>query len=174
MASVSIRAATPEDAEAITRIYMQSAEHHALLDPERNQVPDPAVICERYRTGAQHPEGEEGVTLVAEKGGAVLGFLDARLVPPFDPMFRPVTLCFIADVAVAAEHRSEGIGEKLMKASEQWGASRGAGFVALEYHNANTRAATFYERLGYRPKSTVAVKPVDSFQNHVRDDRDRG
>ena len=174
MASVSIRVATPEDAEAITRIYMQSAEHHALLDPERNQVPDPAAICERYRTGAQHPAGEEGVTLVAEKHGEVLGFLDARLIPPFDPMFRPVTLCFITDVAVATDRRREGIGEQLMTAVEQWGSSRGAGLVALEYLNANTRAASFYDRLGYRPKSTVAVKAVASLQNHVRDDRDRG
>ncbi|HYK18857.1 MAG TPA: hypothetical protein VEV37_12590, partial [Bryobacteraceae bacterium] len=37
-------------AEAITFVYMQSAELHARLDPERNHVLDRWAIVERYRT----------------------------------------------------------------------------------------------------------------------------
>jgi ribosomal protein S18 acetylase RimI-like enzyme len=159
MASVRIRPATPEDAEAITRIYTQSAEHHARMDPERNHVPDQTAIAERYRTGRQHPDEEtESVTLISEMDGSVVGFLDARVVRPFDPMYRPLTYCFVADIAVAEEHRSEGVGEKLMRACEDWAKEQGAGFVSLEHHVSNTRAAAFYERLGYRSASVVAIK----------------
>jgi GNAT superfamily N-acetyltransferase len=159
MASVSIRRAIPEDAEAILFIYMQSAELHARLDPERNHVPDQAEILERYRTGTQHPEDSiAAVTLVAEDAGQVVGFLDARLTKPIDPMYRPATYCFIADVAVAEEHRGRGVGGALMEAVEKWAAESGAEFVLLEYHAGNERAAEFYAELGYRSGSVVAVK----------------
>jgi len=159
MASVSIRRVTPEDAEAILFIYMQSAELHARLDPERNHTPGREEILERYRTGAQHPEDSiAAVTLVAEEAGQVVGFLDARLTKPFDPMYRPATYCFIADVAVAEEHRGRGVGRALMEAVEKWAAESGAEFVLLEYHAGNERAAEFYAELGYRSGSVVAVK----------------
>lgn len=159
MPLVRIRPATPDDAEAITRVYMESAEQHALIDPERNHVPDPVAIEERYRTGRQHPDdGAEAITVVAEAGSRVVGFLDARLLRPFDPMYRSTTYCFIADVAVSAAHRSQGIGEQLMRAAEEWARQHGAEFVSLEYHTGNSRAAAFYERLGYRPASVVAIK----------------
>jgi ribosomal protein S18 acetylase RimI-like enzyme len=159
MASVKIRPAVPEDAEAITRVYTESAELHAAIDPERNHVPDIAMIAERYRSGRQHPEdGMEAITLVAEDAGEILGFLDAHLLRPFDPMYRPMTYFFIADIAVTTAHRSRGIGEQLMRAAEQWASEHGADFVSLEYHVSNPRAAAFYDRLGYRPASAVAIK----------------
>jgi ribosomal protein S18 acetylase RimI-like enzyme len=159
MASVRIRPATPDDAEAITRIYIESAAHHALIDPERNHIPDRVAIEERYRTGRQHPDdGEETVTLLAETGGEIAGFLDARLMQPFDPMYRPATVCFIADIAVSTAHRSRGIGEQLMQAAEEWARRHGAEFVTLEYHSGNPRAGSFYARLGYRNASVVAIK----------------
>ena len=161
MVSVRIRQSVPADAEGITRIYLESAEHHARIDPERNHVPDRATIQERYRAGRQHPESAAAnVTLVAEAEEGILGFLDARIDRPFDPMYRRMTYCFVADIAVASSHRSQGIGEKLMRAAEEWGRRNGAELVVLEYHNANPRAAEFYARLGYRPASVVAVKPL--------------
>lgn len=159
MASVSIRRATPEDAEAILFIYMQSAELHARLDPDRNHVPERTEILERYRSGAQHPEDSTAsVTFIAEEAGRVVGFLDARLTKPFDPMYRPSTYCFIADVAVAEGQRGRGVGRTLMQAAEQWAAESGAEFVLLEYHVSNERAAALYAELGYRAGSVVAVK----------------
>jgi GNAT superfamily N-acetyltransferase len=159
MASVQIRTATPEDAEAITRIYTESAELHALLEPERNHVPDRSAIEDRYRRGAQHPDDvRETVTLVAEVAGQIVGFLDARLTQPLDPMYRPATYCFIADIAVAADRRGQGAGRALMQATEQWAAEHAAEFVLLEYHAKNERAAAFYAELGYRSGSVVAVK----------------
>lgn len=166
MASARIRCATPEDAEAITFIYMQSAELHARLDPDRNHVPDQAEIEERYRTGAQHPEdAKASITLVAEDAGRLVGFLDARIIEAydaFDPMYRPATYCFVADVGVDEERRREGIGRALMHAIEQWAQEWDADFLLLEYHVGNTPAATLYERLGFRSGSMVACKRLGS------------
>jgi ribosomal protein S18 acetylase RimI-like enzyme len=42
--------------------------------------------------------------------------------------------------------------------AEEWGRRNGAEFVSLEYQYDNQRAAAFYERMGYRPASMVAIK----------------
>src|ERR1044071_9994548 len=50
---LTIRTALPKDAEGITRTYMESAEFHAGLDPERYALPDAQDILTRYREGRQ-------------------------------------------------------------------------------------------------------------------------
>jgi ribosomal protein S18 acetylase RimI-like enzyme len=159
MLAVQIRPAVPGDAEGITRVFLESAAHHGRIDAQRYYVPDRLAIVERYRNGRQHPEpGPGAITLVAELGDEIAGFLDARLGEPFDAMHRPMTYCFVADIAVAAAQRSLGVGRQLMRAAEEWGQRNGAEFVSLEYHFDNQRAAAFYERMGYRPASMVAIK----------------
>src|SRR5215475_432889 len=92
--AVTIRPAVPEDADGIARTFVESAEYHACLDPERYSVPALETIVTRYREGQQHPQtGEQGITLVAELNGEIVGFVDARLFQPQDPMHRAMTFC---------------------------------------------------------------------------------
>ncbi len=163
---LTIRTAIPEDADGITRTYMESAEFHAGLDPERYAVPSPDAIVARYREGGQHPEHSEpkqadgeAVTLVAELEGDIVGFVDARLGQSPDPMHRRFTYCYVLEIAVRQRHQRHGIGEHLLRAAEDWGQRRGAEYVMLEYLAGNTRAAEFYRRrLGYRVAACMAVK----------------
>jgi hypothetical protein len=69
---IAIRPAVREDAEGIARVFLESAEHHASLDPLRYAVPSFEAISERYRDGKQHPRDADGeaITLVAEFRGA--------------------------------------------------------------------------------------------------------
>ena len=158
--AVTIRPAVAEDAEAITRTYMESAEHHAGLDPGRYWIPDAESIRTRYRDGAQHSADEgEGITLVAERIGEVVGFVDVRLESSPDPMHRDLLYCHIAEIAVSRRTQSQGIGERLLRAAEDWGREKGAELSRLEYLAANTRAAAFYqERMGYSVVAMIAVK----------------
>ena len=159
MPPVRIRPATAADAEGITRVYLESAEHHAAIDPARYCIPGPGSILERYRTGGQHPRhGPDCITFVAEIDGGVAGFVDARIERPFDAMHRPMVYCYVAEIAVAADRRSQGIGRLLMEAAEQWGREHGAEAVSLEYNSKNPRAASFYERIGYEAATVLALK----------------
>lgn len=158
---MTVRPSVPGDAESIARLFLESAEHHAGLDPERYFVPDLEWIAARYRDGSQHPRQPPGeaVTLVAEAGGQILGFVDAQLERPLDAMHRDTIYCHIAEIAVHSGHRSQGIGEQLLRAAEEWGRARGAEYASLEYHAANTRAAQFYQdRLGYWVASSIAIR----------------
>jgi ribosomal protein S18 acetylase RimI-like enzyme len=160
-AAIEIRPAVPGDADGIARTYLESAEYHAGLDPERYSLPAAETISARYREGRQHPSdaGSGVMTLVAELGGEIVGFVDARLEESPDPMHREMIYCHIAEIAVRCGHRSQGIGGRLLLAAENWGRRLGAEFASLEYHAANTRASRFYrERMGYRPAAITAIK----------------
>ena len=160
-ANITIRLASAEDTHEITRTYLESAEYHALLDPERYSVPAPETITARYREGRQHPSHTEGtsITLVAEVGGEIVGFIDARLERSPDPMHREMLYCHIVEFAVSLAHQGQGIGQQLLGAAEDWGRGQGAELASLEYLTANTRAGSFYQqRMGYRPAAITAIK----------------
>jgi ribosomal protein S18 acetylase RimI-like enzyme len=164
-AAITIRPARPEDADGITRTYIESAEHHARLDPERYSIPAREAIAARYREGRQHPPQTEGesITLIAELdaelGGEIVGFVDVRVERFPDPMLCEMLYCHIVEIAVSLAHQSQGIGEQLLRAAEDWGREHGAEMAALEYLTANTRAGSFYEqRMGYRRAAVKAVK----------------
>jgi ribosomal protein S18 acetylase RimI-like enzyme len=159
--AIEIRPAVPEDAERIARTFLESAEYHAELDPERYSTPAVETISARYRRGRQDPShaGREVLTLVAEFSGEIVGFIDAHLEQSPDAMHREMTYCHIAEIAVRSERRSQGIGGRLLRAAEDWGRRLGAEFASLEYHAANARASFFYrERMGYRVASITAIK----------------
>src|SRR5262245_26234271 len=115
------------DAEGIARTFLESAEHHAELDPERYSIPVAETIAARYRKGRQHPSHarREAITLIAELNGEVIGFIDARLERSPDPMHRKLTYCHIGEIAVRRVHRNHGIGERLLQAAEDWGRELG-------------------------------------------------
>ena len=158
--AVAIRPAVAEDADGITRTFLESAEHHAGLDSERYFVPEAETISARYREGRQHPvEGPaESITLVADLNGDIVGFIDARLYQPTDAMHRQMIYCLISEIAVRREHQSHGIGGQLLRAAEDWGRQQGAEFAVLEYHAANSGAGVFYQRMQYRLASITRIR----------------
>lgn len=158
--AATIRQAVAEDADGITGTFLESAEHHASLDSELYFVPAVETIVAHYRGGPKHPAEDlaESITLVAELGGHIVGFIDVRLYQPTDPMHRQMIYCLISEIAVKREHQNHGIGGQLLRAAEDWGREQGAEFAALEYHAANVRAGAFYQHMHYRLASITAIK----------------
>jgi ribosomal protein S18 acetylase RimI-like enzyme len=157
-AAVTIRPAVPDDADGIARTFLESAAHHASLDPDRYSVPPFDEIVTRYREGQQHA-GPDAITHVAELAGEIIGFVDARLDQSPDPMHRRILYCHVVEIAVRSRFQSHGIGRQLLDAAEAWGRRQGATLASLEYLVSNTRAGAFYlERMGYSVAAIVAIK----------------
>jgi ribosomal protein S18 acetylase RimI-like enzyme len=158
-ATITIRPAVSEDADGIARVYLESAEHHASLD-SRYWIPDAEVLRARYREGRQHPPETAGkaITLVAEIGGEIAGFVDAWLERSTDPLQRDILYCIINELAVSSRLRSQGTGGQLLQAAEDWGRQRGAELAALSHLANNTRAAAFYQRMGYAVTAIREIK----------------
>ena len=158
---VTIRPAVRTDAPGIAATFLESAEHHARLDPVRYHVPAIDAIQTRYADEWQQSTGASRITLVAERGDEIVGFVDVRCEASPDPMHRNVIFCHVTEIAVSGQHRSGGIGAELLRAAEEWGRTQGAAFALLEYHAANTRAGEFYQRrMGYTVAAITAIKPL--------------
>jgi GNAT superfamily N-acetyltransferase len=158
--AITIRPALADDADGITRTFLESAEYHAGIDPERYSIPAAAEISARYRKHRQHPHEAttESITFVAELNKDIVGFADVRLECSPDPMHRKLTYCRIVEIAVSSRHQNRGVGAALMRAAENWGREQNAEFACLEYLAPNKRAANFYEHNGYRVAALTAIK----------------
>jgi ribosomal protein S18 acetylase RimI-like enzyme len=157
---VQIRPAVSGDCDGIARTFLESADHHAQLAPERYFRPTAESVSARYRHGHQVATelSADNITLVAELDGQILGFIDLRLEQPPDLMHRRIIYCHVAEIAVRSGFRSQGIGRQLLQAGENWGRARGAQFASLEFETTNTRAGRFYQnRMGYSVASMTAV-----------------
>ncbi|MEO0073831.1 MAG: ribosomal protein S18-alanine N-acetyltransferase [candidate division WOR-3 bacterium] len=84
----------------------------------------------------------ESLCIVAESGDdRVVGYLIAW---GWDEIH-------LANVAVAAEWRRQGIGRELMTAMIRWALERGASSIYLEVRESNLAAQRFYTGLGFVP-----------------------
>ena len=160
--SVTLRPAVPADADGIAAIFVQSAAHHAQLEPGRYWVPAVEALAARYRDESLASNTlNRSTTIVAERDGEIVGFVDARLDRSSDPTHRDLNYCHVVELAVDSQHRSRGVGGALLRAAEDWGRAHGAAFAYLEYLVGNVRAGEFYERrMGYRVASLAAIRDL--------------
>jgi ribosomal protein S18 acetylase RimI-like enzyme len=158
---VALRPAVFEDAHGIALALLESAEHHTRLDPERYFVPAFDTLLTRYQNRLRElrPGASSETMLVAEQNGEIVGFIEAKIDQSPDPMHRSMTFCHVGEIVVRGQHRSHGIGAQLLRGAEDWGREHGADFASLEYHIANTRAGSFYQRrMGYKTAAVTAIK----------------
>ena len=88
-------------------------------------------------------EDPESAVLVAEQRGDLLGlctaYLDLNSV-------RFGARCWVEDLAVSPDHRSQGVGKALLDAAKNWARDRGASHLELDSSDTRADAHRFYER----------------------------
>jgi len=145
--SVSVRKATPGDAQALVQLATAVAaeeEGWLLADSRWRSIPEER----RYiRALQRHPDA---ALLVAELASSELvGRLSLLRDPhPASP--------HVADLGlmVAAHHRRAGIGTRLMGAAEDWAAASGVTKLELHVFPHNEPAISLYRKLGYQREGT--------------------
>ncbi|MGH2922422.1 MAG: GNAT family N-acetyltransferase [Solirubrobacterales bacterium] len=88
-------------------------------------------------------DGADSVVFVAEHRTELLGFASAYLDLNSVRFGRR---CWVEDLAVSPEHRSQGVGRALLDAAKSWARERGATHLELDSGEARTDAHRFYER----------------------------
>lgn len=134
--SVEVRPALALEVERVLGMY------EWLFEPPGSAPPgwDPARAREAL---AQAIELEESTVLVAEHRGELTGFVTAYLELN---SVRFGARCWVEDLAVSPEHRSQGVGGALLDAAEKWARERGATHLELDTGLAREDAQRFYER----------------------------
>src|SRR5215213_6265849 len=133
----------PEIREAVSGEVERVLGMYEWLFAPPGSVP-PRWDAKRARTAiAAAIADEEAAVLVAEHRGDLLGlctaYLDLNSV-------RFGRRCWVEDLAVSPEHRSQGIGKDLLDAAKEWARERGATHLELDSSDTRADAHRFYER----------------------------
>jgi ribosomal protein S18 acetylase RimI-like enzyme len=84
--------------------------------------------------------------LVAQSENDVIGLIAAELVPYFP---NGSTICRVTALVVASQHRSRGLGEKLLVHATDFAREHGCSGIELTSAHHRLDAHRFYERLGF-------------------------
>ncbi len=148
-AGLEIRPVTPDDLEPLIDIYLDTAVHHATIDPQRFRVPEREAVAERLgrRIDAR---GESAEYLAAIVDGTMAGSGTVDVADPIHPgnMARPIPTAEFG-VSVLVDWRGRGIGRALIGHLEAWAADRGIEQMILSVSEANVDAIRLYRELGY-------------------------
>jgi GNAT superfamily N-acetyltransferase len=131
-----VREALPEEVERVLGMYEWLFAPPGSVPPRWDPEHARAAI-------AQAIEDPSSAVLVAEHRGDLLGlctaYLDVNSVR-FGPR------CWVEDLAVSPEHRSQGVGKALLDAAKDWARQRGATHLELDSGDDRLDAHRFYER----------------------------
>jgi ribosomal protein S18 acetylase RimI-like enzyme len=159
-APITVRPALPADQEALGRLgTLLVAEHHEF-DPERFIAPEPDTPQRYGRFLVSHLAGEERMVLVADREGAVIGYVFFG-VEGFDYMVLRGPAGAIYDLVVDPDHRRQGIGRILMDAALTELARRGAPRAVLSTAEKNHGAHQLFEREGFRRTMIEMTRELD-------------
>lgn len=137
---IVIRPATPDDAEAVGRLYQQSAAYlRALGDTTDFQFGSEAYL----RDGFGSDPAFAG--LVALIDDDIAGYLLYTFGYDTD---RAIRYLFVLDLLVDESRRRLGLGRRLMEEARLIGRRQDAGELLWAVYRSNSDALAFYERLG--------------------------
>jgi GNAT superfamily N-acetyltransferase len=158
---VTIRPVTIDDLHALVDIYLDTARHHAAIDPEVFHVPDRAAIEVRLRRRIDG-RGVTGEYVAAMIGDEMVGSASVDIADPptAGNMARAVPTAEFG-VSVVDGWRGRGIGRALIAACEQWAAGHGVQRMILTVSEANEGAIRLYHDLGYRDFDRVMLKRIE-------------
>ncbi len=149
MSAITVRAATPDDAEALAALLT------ALLAEHDTEAPaDFAAALARDGFGT-HPRFE---ALIAEDGGEAVG---ATL---FYPVYRPSRAghgLLMEDIYVAPEARRLGVGRLLLARLAALARARGCTYIEWTVEDANDAARAFYSTSGARLRAGKVSYQLD-------------
>jgi GNAT superfamily N-acetyltransferase len=147
---LEIRPVTMDDLETLIDVYLDTARHHAAIDPDGFHVPAREDVAVRLRRRIEG-RGQTGEYVAAIVDGVMAGSASVDLADPPTPgnMLRPVPTAEFG-VSVVDGWRGRGIGRALIGHLEAWALEHGAERMILTVSAANEGAIRLYHELGYR------------------------
>lgn len=144
-----VRRARDSDVQTLGRLGASLMRAHYAFDPNRFMAPgeDPDEGYAWF-LGTQLRDPAVAV-FVAERGGAVLGYIYVGLEPQSWKELREAA-GFIHDIVVDEAGRRHGVASALMHAGIEWLRERGAPRVILWTAQQNEAAQRLFEKIGFR------------------------
>lgn len=145
---ILIRKATVADFEGVNSIFAKENRFHANLLPKVFRILEPIITRAWLEEVLANPDK---ILFVAEKKDEIVGIqLLCMRTNPDDPIFKEHCYAYVDELAVAKEHRRQGVGRLLVKKAKQWAIKQGVKEIQLDVWETNQGALNFYEKIGYK------------------------
>jgi GNAT superfamily N-acetyltransferase len=160
--TLEIRPVTVDDLDVLIEIYLDTARHHAAIDPEVFHIPDREAIERRLRRRID-ARGSTGEYVAALIGDEMVGSASVDVEGPPSPgnMARALPTAEFG-VSVLEAWRGRGIGRVLIEHCERWAADRGIQRMILTVSTENEGAIRLYHSMGYRDFDLVMLKDLSA------------
>ncbi len=160
-ANLKIRPVTLDDLETLIDVYLDTARHHATIDPEVFHVPPRDEVAVRLRRRIEG-RGDGGEYVAAMVGDEMAGSASVDIEEPYSPgnMMRTVPSAEFG-VSVVEAWRGHGIGSVLIEHVERWAVEHGVRRMILNVSESNEGAIRLYHSLGYRDYDRAMLKWLD-------------
>ncbi len=147
--AIEIRPVSVDDLEVLIDIYLDTAIHHAAIDPAWFHVPERHDVAVRLRRRIDG-RGSTGEYVAAVLDGRMVGSASIDVEDPPHPgsMMRRIPTAEFG-VSVVQGYRGRGIGRALIGHLEGWAAEHGIERIVLNVAEANVDAIRLYHALGY-------------------------
>jgi len=156
---VTIRRATPGDAQGIVEVFNSIIEEGGLTSMY------PTLTVEQERAFIEGL-GPRSACFVAEALDTIVGF---QTIEPFAPWTRAMDHVAIMGTQVYKGFRRQGIGRRLAEASLAFAREQGFEKVIIYVRSGNETAQVFYRNLGFEPRGTLTrqVKIEGQYDDEV-------
>ena len=141
--NISIREATLADAHSIAE----------LLD-QLGYIAAPQAVATKLEYLSNNANDR---VLVAVIDSTVVGSISLHVLPLFET---PGNMGRITSLVINEKFRSRGIGHKMVRAAEDWFATKGCEKVEVTSADRRLDAHRFYEQQGYARQSQRFAKPL--------------
>jgi ribosomal protein S18 acetylase RimI-like enzyme len=147
--TVTIRPATPADAEGLFRAWDTLRLYNASLDSRIQPTP---VSAADFSAGLRESLSREtSAAFVAEEGKKVVGF-SSGTIQPNQPDRLPERMAVVGYLYVAPEARRQGLGRRLFDAFASWArAQDGVSHVEMPVLASDHEAVAFWRSIGFEP-----------------------
>lgn len=155
---------TADDREQLSTLLLENLRYHIELDPYKLREETNEFLERAWASIDAHMSDQQGVLIVAELGGAVVGFSHGY-VQDTGEGFRPVSrrktmIGYISKLYVSKEARGHGLGTRLLQKVEEDLVQKGCEFLKLSVFTANDKAKQLYQSLGYDDYRVDMLKQV--------------
>jgi ribosomal protein S18 acetylase RimI-like enzyme len=157
--AATVRRATPADLTTLGRLGTLLVEAHHCFDPQRFMEPGPGTERGYARFLGTQIDGPDAVVLVAERGGAVIGYAYATVEGAnYNALRGPAGV--LHDLVVDPAHRGAGTGRALLAGAVAALAALGAPRVVLHAAEGNEAAQRLFATSGFRRTMVEMTREV--------------
>ncbi|MCC6906907.1 MAG: GNAT family N-acetyltransferase [Phycisphaerales bacterium] len=162
-ASIDVRPARPQDAQAIAAMARELATAHLDYDPSRFYLPNDIESVYRDWLSRVDPAGDL-LALVAMQmqpgaGERLVGYTIAEHYAAAPHFWSPAHV-FVHDICVDRDLRNAGVGRLLIDHVAQWARCRGAVHLRGLVAASNTRARDFFKGVAFREAAVEVTRDL--------------